>query len=250
MRPLLPAIALIVTVTACGAPPPPAASPSPTTPAMLEPQPPVEGLPYDDPRLGPVFAELRAHPEWLDEPIGAPTVIALVPSIERLCLVVRGAQADDVFVSILPGTPWTVQSVAIGRGDAGREIMHDTTGQADDICAFVVMGRQDPWPESDEPIEVTGNVTPDQAVAIARAVFVEPESFGIDRRGLPSILVGDASVPAPAGWDCRKAVVFVGGPRSGVVIGARPAAEGGSDVSVRLVEAALRSEAPRSVDGC
>jgi hypothetical protein len=106
-------------------------------------------------------------------------------------MALRGTEAGDIFVSILPESPWDVRSVAIDRGEEGR--------------------------------------------AIARAAFLEPEVLGLDRHGVPAIVVGDPSRPAPEGWSCRHAVVFVGGPRSKVVIGTRPSPIGGWDVTARIV---------------
>jgi hypothetical protein len=229
---ILPAISLLL--SACASAPTPAPS-SAAAPSALERLPAVEGLRYTDMRLRPILADLKAHPEWLDEPIGNPEVLALVPSIDRMCLALRGTDAGDIFVSILPDAPWEVQSVAIDRGDQGREITYDSTGMADDICPFVVFGRRDEFPLSEDAIEVTGSVGGDEARAIARAAFLEPEVLGLDRHGVPAIVVGDRSLPEPEGWRCRHAVVYVGGPRSEVVIGTRPSPIGGWDVTARLV---------------
>ena len=74
MRPVLPIFGLLLATAACSAGSTSSPSPPPDAPAAIEIQPSLERLPHDDPRLGPVFAELRAHPEWLDEPIASPTV--------------------------------------------------------------------------------------------------------------------------------------------------------------------------------
>ena len=165
--------------------------------------------------------------------------------MDRLCLALRGTEAGDIFVSILPESPWQVQSVAIDRGDQGREVKYDTTGLADDICPFVIFGRRDEFPLSEDAIEVTGSVGGDEARAIARAAFLDPEVLGLDRHGVPAIVVGDRSLPAPEGWSCRHAVVYVGGPRSEVVIGTRPSPIGGWDVTARIV-----SDVPPLEDRC
>jgi hypothetical protein len=233
MRRVLLLGAITILLGACDSSPAPSPSAEPTV--ALERLPPVEGLSYTDTRLRPILGELRAHPDWLDQPIGNPEVLALVPSIDRLCLALRGTEAGDIFVSILPDDPWEVESVAIDRGDDGREITHDSSGLADDVCPFVIFGRRDEFPESEDEIAVTGSVGGDEARAIARAAFLEPEVLGLDRHGVPAIVVGDRSLPAPEGWSCRHAVVFVGGPRSKVVIGTRPSPIGGWDVTARIV---------------
>jgi hypothetical protein len=234
MRRVLILSAISLVLSSCASAPTPAPS-SPAPPTALERLPPVEGLSFTDTRLRPVLAELKAHPEWLDQPIGNPEVLALVPSIDRLCLALRGTETGDIFVSILPESPWEVQSVAIDRGDQGREITYDTTDLADDICPFVIFGRRDEFPLSEDAIEVTGSVGDDEARAIARAAFIDPEVIGLDRHGVPAIVVGDRSLPEPEGWTCRHAVVYVGGPRSEVVIGTRPSPIGGWDVTARIV---------------
>src|SRR5687767_8847070 len=238
---ILSAVSLLL--SACASAPTPAPS-SAAAPSALESLPAVAGLPYTDMRLRPILAELKVHPEWLDEPIGNPEILALVPSIDRLCLALRGTEAGDIFVSILPEAPWEVQSVAIARGDQGREITYDTTGLADDICPFVIFGRRDDFPLSEDAIEVTGSVAGDEARAIARAAFLDPEVLGLDRHGVPAIVVGDRSLPEPEGWSCRQAVVYVGGPRSEVVIGTRPSPIGGWDVTTRIV-----SDVPTLITG-
>ncbi|HET8778199.1 MAG TPA: hypothetical protein VFN76_11115 [Candidatus Limnocylindria bacterium] len=215
---------------------PSSAPPTPASPAgPLEPLPPFPGYSATDTRLRPIYAELRAHPEWLDEPFGNAVVLGLVPSLDRMCLALRGTEAGDLFVTIDPGGSWAIETVAIDRGDEGREITYDTTGLADDVCPFVILGRRDPWPTSEAAIQVTGNVAPDEARAIARAAFVEPEALGLDRHGIPAISVGDPVAGGVEGWNCRAAIVYVGGPRSEVVIGTRPDGAGGFHVAARLV---------------
>ena len=212
----------------------PPASASPAGP--LEPLPPFPGYSATDTRLRAIYAELRAHPEWLDEPFGNPVVLALVPSLDRVCLAPRGSDAGDLFVTIDPnGGPWAIQTVAIDRGEEGREVAYDTTGLADDVCPFVILGRRDPWPASEAAIQVTGNVAPDEALSIARAAFVDPEVLGLDRHGIPAISMGDPVAGGDEGWNCRAAMVYVGGPRSEVVIGTRPDGAGGWQVTARLV---------------
>jgi hypothetical protein len=233
MRRVLLLGAITILLGACGSGPAPSPSAAPTV--ALERLPAVEGLSYTDTRLRPILSELKAHPEWLDQPIVDPEVLALVPSIDRICLALRGTETGDIFVSILPEDPWEVQAVAIDRGDEGREITYDSSGLAEDICPFVIFGRRDEFPASEDAIEVTGSVGGDEARAIARAAFLEPEVLGLDRHGVPAIVVGDRSLPAPEGWSCRHAVVYVGGPRSKVVIGTRPSAIGGWDVTARIV---------------
>ena len=234
-------IGIIGLLSGCGSP---QATPSGTPRASAAPDGQLERLPafpgysWTDTRLRPIYVELRAHPEWLDEPFGNPVVMGLVPSLDRLCLALRGSAAGDLVVTIDPHGPWKVQSVAIDRGDEGREITYDATGLADDVCAFVILGRRDPWPASEDAIEVTGNVAPDEARAIARAAFVDPEVLGLDRHGIPAISVGDRLGEGDQGWDCRSAVVYVGGPRSEVVIGTRPDGVGGWQVTARLVSPA------------
>ena len=199
MRRVLLLGAITILLGACGSSPAP--SPSAAAPRVaLERLPAVEGLSYTDTRLRPILAELKAHPDWLDQPIGNPDVLALVPSIDHLCLALRGTEAGDIFVSILPDDPWEVQSVAIDRGDDGREITYDSSGLADDVCAFVIFGRRDEFPESEDEIAVTGSVGGDEARAIARAAFIDPEVLGLDRHGVPAIVVEDPSLPAPEGW--------------------------------------------------
>lgn len=237
------ALLVIVLIGACAgcatAQPTPSMPSSSAAPAgRLERTPVFPGYSWADTRLRPIYAELRAHPEWLDEPFGAPQVLGLVPSTDRLCLALRGTAEGDLFVAIDPEEPWTILSVAIDRGDAGREIMYDTTGLADDICAFVILGRSDPWPGSESSIEVTGNVAPDEARAIARAAFADPEALGLDRHGIPAIVVGDPVAGGDQGWDCRASVVYVGGPRSEVVIGTRPDGHDGWLVTVRPAQPA------------
>jgi hypothetical protein len=236
-------------LTGCAAVPAPSVEPSFASPAPLEVQEPVDGLAFDDPRLAPVLAELRAHPEWLDEPLpDEPEILALVPGTREICLALRGPRGD-VFVTIDPATPWGVTSVGIDRGDEGREFTHDPNGIGDDICTYVVSGRAEPWPDEPDAIEVQGNVAADEARSIARAVHALPDRFGIDRHGVPAVNVGDAVEPAPDGWRCVLGYVYVGGPRSTVVIGTRAAADGW-DVETRIVEHALMDPESRRDGHC
>ena len=215
---------------------------------------PVQDLPFDDTRLGSVFAELRRHPEWLDAPLAAdPTVLALVPGTSDVCLALEGP-SGDVHVTIDPSGPWSVAAVGIDRGEIGREVTfaarEELEGDAD-ACTFAVFGRRDPWPAAPDAIEVTGNADASLGRAIAEAVHTRPERFGIDRRGIPSVLVGEPIAPAPEGWTCLQAVVFVGGPRSHVVIGARRAGDGSVQVvESRIVERALIPPEPRREGQC
>ncbi len=156
---------------------------------------PIAGLPFNDPRLASVFAELRQHPEWLDGPLAVdPTVLALVPVTSHVCLALEGPAA--------------------------------------------------------EAIDVSGNANPSLARAIAEAIYARPERFGIDRWGIPSVLVHDPIEPAPPGWTCLQAVVFDGGPRSHVVIGTRPTGDGRSQLQTRIVERALLPPEPRREGHC
>jgi hypothetical protein len=258
---------LVVLVGGCTqASPPPSMELPPIDPPTIEPSTtllppdawhnqPVMGLPFNDPRLGSVFAELRAHPEWLDEPLAPkPTVLALVPGTSDVCLALDGsASFSKVFVTIDPSAPWSVAAVGIQRAD-GREVTfaarEELEGDADE-CTFAVFGRRDPWPAGPDAIEVSGNADASLGRAIAQAVHARPERFGIDRRGIPSVLVGDSIEPAPEGWECLKAVVFVGGPRSQVVIGARRTGDGSWHVlETRIVERALLPPEPRREGPC
>jgi hypothetical protein len=225
-------------LTACAAIPAPTVEPSVASPPPLEVQEPADGLAADDPRLEPILEELRANPEWLDEPLPEePEILALIPGTSEVCLALRGPRGD-VFVTIDPEEPWRVALVGIDRGAAGREFTHDPNGTGDDICTFVVSGRADPWPDDPDAIVVQGNVAGDAARAIAQAVHAAPDRFGIDRHGIPAVNVGDTLQPAPDGWRCAWGYVYVGGPRSTVVIGTRPAADGW-EVETRIVERAL-----------
>lgn len=226
--------------------PPPASAP----PARLEIQPPLAGLPYDDPRLEPVIAALRAHPEWLDEPLAAdPTVLSLVPAASEVCLALRG-EGGDVHVTIHPSQPWSVVAVGIDRGDAGRELTYDPEELASDVCTFVAFGRRDAWPADAGAIEVTGSVDAELGRAVAEAVHAQPERFGIDRRGIPAVLVQELIEPAPDGWTCSDAGVFVGGPRARIVLGTRPTGDGRWEIQTRIVERALLDPEPRRTAHC
>lgn len=241
------AVVIILLLTTGCASPSPAATPG-ATPQRLEPQPPVDGLPYDDPRLDAVLAELHAHPDWLEAPLDAsPDVIALIPGLDELCLALAG-RSQTAYLSIAPGHPWSVRSVAVEAG-GGRRFTYDPEGRASDACRFVVHGRAERWPEDPGAIEVTGNVEAGEAAAIAAAVHERPDRFGIDAHGVPAVVVGDRIEPAPPGWRCAEAIVYVGGPRSKVVVGTRPAA-GGWQVETRLLPGPISPGEPRPGAGC
>lgn len=250
-------LAVLLLLAACAADRTSMPSPSrePSTPARpvagpLEPVPPVEGLPFDDPRLAPVIAELVAHPEWLDEPLEEAVVLALVPGVDHLCLALRGTEDGDIFVSVADGRPWSVAAVGLDRGDEGRQFTYDPDGMADDACTFVIFGRRDPWPASAAGVKVTGAVAGDEAVAIAQAAYARPADFGIDLHGVPEVVVHDLAQPTPEGWRCWQAVVFVGGPRADLVVGTRQPPGGGWEVTPRLTAQALRDAVPRQPDAC
>ena len=225
----------------------PRVEPSATASARLVAQPQVAGLPFGDPRLNSVWDELRRHPEWLDEPLAAhPTVLALVPGTSAVCLAIEGS-AGDVFVTIDPADPWSVSAVGLDRGEMGRRYTVDSDDMTDE-CTFVVFGRRDPWPADHGDIEVSGNADPLLSRAVAEAVHARPERFGIDRQGIPAVVVGDRIEPAPDGWTCLQAIVFVGGPRSRVIIGIRRSESAVWHVEARIVERALLAPEPR-LDG-
>ena len=243
-------VALLLSAAGCGTVTAPSADP--TAAAHAEPlavQEPIAGLPYDDPRLDPVITELRANPKWLDTPLDAePIVLALIPSTSELCLAIRGPDGD-IHVAIEPSTPWSVAAVALDRGDAGRDFTFDPEGLASDVCTFVAIGRSEPWPGNAAAVEVSGNVDAGVAAAVAAAVHLRPDRFGIDATGVPAVLVGDRVEPSPEGWTCLNAVIFVGGPRSEVVLGTRPTGAGW-EVRSRVVERALLVPEPRRPGDC
>ena len=248
IRPTATSTVLLI-LAACTATPAATVEPSFAPPPPLGEQEPVAGLAPDDPRLAPVLEELRENAEWLDEPLPAePEVLALIPGAREVCLALPGPRGD-VFVTIEPAATWRVASVGIDRGDEGREFTYDPEQMGDDICTFVVLGRADAWPDDPEAIEVQGSVAGDEARAIAQALHAAPERFGVDRHGIPAVNVGDPVEPAPDGWRCSWGYVYVGGPRSTVVIGTRPAADGW-EVETRIVERALLAPEPRRDGHC
>ena len=236
-------------LSACGEQPPLTSEPLPTEDDSFVAQPPVPGLPFDDPRLAPVFAQLRANPEWLHEQLAEePDVLALVPGTTEVCLALEGS-TGEAFVTIDPSAVWRVLAVGIQRGDGTREYTFGPDDRSD-VCTFIVIGRTEAWAADVGAVEVSGNVDGNGARAIAQAIHARPERFGIDRRGVPAVLVGDALTPAPPGWTCLEAVVFVGGPRSDVVIGIRPAENGRWDIESRVVRRALHTPEPPQDGSC
>ncbi len=220
-----------------------------------------------DPRLEAPLAELAAHPEWTGTARPPFAVRKVAVSIDDLCLEVTadGAPAVTVAVDVVPAT-WRVDATGWyeppdGVVDAYTRFERDTF----ESCAAVLRGPIGDWPATPDAVVVVGDsgYPLDEAMvpALRRAVFDDPEAFGLERVGLPELGVAplqDCSKgtcefvdePSP-GLVCLGGGAWYGaGTVSGVGIGLRKEADGWMVVSVRLARQALSQVEKRSSDGC